>query len=89
MFICRTTTYFRVDDTPYFTFRLVQVAIWKNWVALRHQLESQHRLTVTLQKREQQVLHVWKCSRPEPDQARIHQAPGIKTTPSGIKKSIV
>jgi len=76
-------------------YRLKKSAINCSWSNLRKQLAGQNRTTISMQCRNDEVLHIRKSTQPEPRQQEIYSALGlcplpgktIKTTINKINKS--
>jgi transposase len=70
-------------------YRLKKTGISSNWSELRKQLEGQNRVTISMQCKDGDVVHVRKSTRPEPRQQKIYSALGISSHPgTTIKKTI-
>ena len=76
-------------------YRLKKTGINSSWSDLRKQLTGQNRITISMQCRDDAVVHVRKSTRPEPRQQKIYSALGlcphpgrtIKTTINKMNKS--
>jgi transposase len=76
-------------------YRLKKTGINSSWSDLRKQLTGQNRVTISMQCRDDAVVHVRKSTRPEPRQQKIYSALGlcpypgrtIKTTINKMNKS--
>ena len=76
-------------------YRLKKTGINSSWSDLRKQLTGQNRITISMQCRDDAVVHVRKTTRPEPRQQKIYSALGlcphpgrtIKTTINKMNKS--
>ncbi len=73
-------------------YRLKKVDIDTSWSGLRKQLAGQNRITISMQSKNDEIVHVRKSTRPEPRQQKIYSALGIcshpgKTTKRTIDKS--
>lgn len=62
-------------------YQLKEKGITSSWDSLRNQLAGQSRITMTMQCRDNIVLHVRKSTRPEPRQQKIYFALDIKSFP--------
>jgi hypothetical protein len=70
-------------------YRLKQSGIHSSWDDLRKFLTGQNRVTITMQCKNGDVVHIRKSSHPEPDQQKIYTALGLKFHPGRtIKKTI-
>ncbi len=69
--------------------RLKRSKLYYNWATLRKFLQSQCRVTVSMQCRNGDTLHVRKSTRPEVKQQEIYSALGIKSHPGRIIKTTV
>jgi len=70
-------------------YRLKQSDIHASWDDLRKFLTGQGRVTITMQCKNGDVVHVRKSTRPEPDQQKIYSALGLKSYPGKTIKKIV
>ncbi len=70
-------------------YRLKQSGIHASWDDLRKFLTGQSRVTITMQCKNGDVVHVRKSTRPEPDQQKIYSALGLKSLPGRTIKKIV
>ena len=69
-------------------YRLKETGITSSWSDLRKQLAGQNRVTISMQCRNNDVVHVRKSTRPEPRQQKIYSALGICSHPgTTIKKT--
>jgi len=76
-------------------YQLKKTGINSSWSDLRKQLTGQNRITISMQCRDDAVVHVRKTTRPEPGQQKIYSALGlcphpgrtIKTTINKMNKS--
>ena len=70
-------------------FRLKQADYHRNWSSVRKILSTQNRVTVTMQCKDGNTVHVRKSTRPEPNQQEIYSALGVKSHPGhAIKVTI-
>jgi transposase len=70
-------------------YRLKETDITSSWSELRKQLTGQNRTTISMQCKNDDVVHVRKSTRPEPRQQMIYSALGISSYPGRtIKKTI-
>ncbi|MBW2663568.1 MAG: transposase [Deltaproteobacteria bacterium] len=70
-------------------YRLKKTDITSSWSDLRKQLTGQNRTTISMQCKNDDVVHVRKSTRPEPRQQKIYSALGISSHPGRtIKKTI-
>ena len=71
-------------------YRLKKSGITSSWSNLRKQLAGQNRVTISMQCKNNEVVHVRKSTRPEPRQQKIYSALGICSHPGRtIKKTKV
>jgi transposase len=63
--------------------------IHDSWNTLRHHLETQQRVTVTLLGKDGRSYHIRKSTRAEPHQKTLYEALGISTVPGTSQKTIV
>jgi len=71
-------------------YRLKKSGITSSWSDLRKQLAGQNRVTISMQCKNNDVVHVRKSTRPEPRQQKIYSALGICFHPGRtIKKTKV
>ena len=70
-------------------FRLKQVDIHSSWSSLRAVLLPQSRVTVSMQCKNGNSVHVRKSTRPEPNQQEIYSALGIKSHPGHAVKTTI
>ncbi len=70
-------------------FRLKQARIHSSWSVLRKILSTQSRVTVSMQCKTEDTVHIRKSSRPEPKQQEIYSALGEKSHPGQTVKTIV
>lgn len=69
-------------------YRLKKTGITSSWSDLRKQLMGQNRVTISMQCKNNDVVHVRKSTRPEPRQQKIYSALGICFHPGAtIKKT--
>ncbi len=70
-------------------FRLKQVDMHSSWSSLRKLLSTQNRVTVSMQCKNDDTVHIRKSTRPEPKQQEIYSALGVQSHPGHtIKKTI-
>ena len=67
-------------------YRLKQSQINSSWSQLRNQLEGQSRVTVSMQCKDGQTVHIRKSTRPEPRQQEIYKALEIGLYPGPVIK---
>jgi len=71
-------------------YRLKKSGITSSWSDLRKQPAGQNRVTISMQCKNNDVVHVRKSTRPEPRQQKIYSALGICFHPGRtIKKTKV
>jgi transposase len=70
-------------------FRLKQVGNHSSWSSLRKILSTQCRVTVSMQCKNGEAVHVRKSTRPEPNQQEIYSALGVKSHPGQTIKTII
>ena len=70
-------------------FRLKQVNIYSSWSSLRKILSPQSRVTVSMQCKNGNTVHVRKSTRPEVNQQMIYSALGIKSQPGHAVKTTI
>ena len=70
-------------------YRLKQSGIHASWDDLRKFLTGQSRVTITMQCKNGDVVHVRKSTHPEPDQQTIYRALGLKSLPGRTIKKII
>lgn len=70
-------------------FRLKQVDIHSSWSSLRKILSPQTRVTVSMQCKSGNTVHVRKSTRPETTQQEIYSALGIKSHPGHAVKTTI
>lgn len=70
-------------------YRLKKADITSNWSTLRKQLAGQNRVTISMQCKGNDVVHVRKSTRPEPRQQTIYSALGICSHPGRTIKKII
>jgi transposase len=63
--------------------------IHASWNTLRHQLETQQRVTITLPDRDGNTVHIRKSTRAEPHQKTLYDALGISAAPGTSQKTVV
>jgi hypothetical protein len=69
--------------------RLKQSGIHASWDDLRKFLDGQSCVTVTMQCKNGDVVHVRKSTHPEPDQQKIYSVLGLKPHPGRTIKKII
>ncbi len=69
--------YHIVHNTRY---QLKLTGINSSWGDIRKQLEGQNRVTITMQQRSGDVLHIRKSTKPELRQQKIYNALGLSLT---------
>ena len=70
-------------------FRLKQAGNYDSWSSVRKIMSTQSRVTVSMQCRNSETVHVRKSTRPEPDQQLIHSALGVKSHPGRSIKTTI
>jgi len=70
-------------------FRLKQADIHSSWSSLREVLSSQSRVTVSMQCKNGNTVHVRKSTRPEPNQQEIYSALGLRSHPGHTVKTTI
>ena len=70
-------------------YRLKTADITSSWSDLRKQLPGQNRVTISMQCKNDEVVHVRKSTRPEPRQQKIYSILGICSHPGKTIKSII
>jgi len=70
-------------------YRLKKTGINSSWSDLRKQLTGQNRVTISMQCRNDNVVHVRKSTRPEPRQQKIYSALGLFPLPGRTIKTII
>jgi len=63
--------------------------IHSSWSNLRKQLKGQDRITVSMNCRDDEIVHIRKSTRPEPRQQVIYDALGLSHYPGRIIKKVV
>jgi hypothetical protein len=73
------------------TIRLQRMAhgVHESWQTLRQTLNSQQRITTTLNRRDGHVVHVRKATRAEPHQQCINEILGLTANPGGTHRTVV
>lgn len=69
-------------------YQLKKTNITSSWSDLRKQLAGQNRVTISMQCKNHEVIHIRKSTRPEPRQQKIYSALGIDFHPGAIIKKI-
>ena len=69
-------------------YRLKKLQITSSWDRLRGQLEGQSRVTVSMQCKDGQTVHIRKSTRPEPRQQEIYKALEIGLYPGPVIKNM-
>nr|MDA3898656.1 transposase [Desulfobacteraceae bacterium] len=70
-------------------YRLKKEEINSSWSDLRKQLTGQNRVTVSMQCRNDNVVHIRKSTRPESRQQKIYSALGLCSLPGRTIKTII
>jgi len=70
-------------------YRLKKTGINTSWSGLKEKLAGQHRITVSMRSRNNEIIYVRKSSRPEPRQQEIYSALGISSCPGKPIKKII
>lgn len=70
-------------------YRLKKSGITSRWSELRKQLAGQNRVTVSMQCRNDEVVHLRKSTRPEPRQQKIYSALELCLHPGKLIKKII
>ncbi len=70
-------------------YRLKQSGIHASWDDLRKFLTDQSRVTITMQCKNGDVVHIRKSTQPEPDQQKIYNVLGLKPHPGRTIKKII
>ena len=70
-------------------YRLKAADITSSWSDLRKQLAGQNRVSISMQCKNDEVVHVRKSTRPEPRQKKIYSVLGICSHPGETIKSII
>lgn len=70
-------------------FRLKQAEMHSSWTSIRKMLSTQSRVTVSMQCRNGNTVHVRKSTSPEPDQQMIYSALGITNHPGHTVKRTI
>jgi len=70
-------------------YRLKKTGINSSWSDLRKQLTGQNQITISMQCRDDAVVHVRKTTRPEPRQQKIYSALGLCSLPGKTIKTII
>ena len=70
-------------------YRLKKTGINNSWSDLRKQLAGQNRVTVSMQCRNDNVVHVRKSTRPEPRQQKIYSALELSSLPGRTIKTTI
>ncbi|MFH2094025.1 MAG: IS1634 family transposase [Pseudomonadota bacterium] len=70
-------------------YRLKQSGIHASWDDLRKFLTGQSRVTITMQCKNGDVVHIRKSTQPEPDQQKIYNVLGLKPNPGRTIKKII
>ncbi len=68
-------------------FRLKQEKIFSNWPTIRKTMSTQSRVTVSMQSKNGETIHIRKSTRPEQDQLLIHSALNLKSHPGNTVKT--
>lgn len=70
-------------------YRLKEADITSSWSVLRKQLTGQNRVTISMQCKNNEVVHVRKSTRPEPRQQIIYSALGVCPLPGRTVKRTI
>jgi len=70
-------------------YRLKKADIVSTWSKLRNQLEGQNRVSISMQCKDDVVVHIRKSTRPEPRQQKLYSALGICSHPGRTIKRII
>jgi len=70
-------------------FKLKQANIHGSWTSLRKLLSNQTRITVSMQCKNGDTVHIRKSTRPEPRQQEVYSALGVKSYPGHTIKTTV
>jgi len=70
-------------------FRLKQAGNYSSWSTIRKIMSTQSRVTVSMQCKNGETVHVRKSIRPEPDQQLIYSALGVKSHPGRTIKTTI
>ena len=70
-------------------YQLKRKGICSSWSDLRKQLKGQYRITISMQCKNGEMIHVRKSTYPEPRQQRIYDVLGISRNPGRIIKKVV
>ena len=70
-------------------YRLKKASINSSWSDLKKQLTGQNRVTISMQCRNDNVVHVRKSTRPESRQQKIYSALGICSLPGRTIKTTI
>ena len=68
-------------------FRLKQKKNFNSWSTIRKTMSTQSRVTVSMQCKNGDTVHIRKSTRPEPDQLLIHSALDLKSQPGNTVKT--
>jgi len=69
--------------------RLKEKGIQMNWESLRRQLAGQCQVTVAMQNKKGNMIHIRKSSQPEPRQKQIYEVLGFNSLPGKTMKTII
>ncbi|MBT6818889.1 MAG: IS1634 family transposase [Prolixibacteraceae bacterium] len=70
-------------------YRLKLAGIFSNWSSLRKFMLTQNRVTVSMNCKNNSILHIRKSNRPEPKQQEIYTALGQESIPGSTSKTII
>lgn len=70
-------------------FRLKQTGNYSSWSSVRKSMSTQSRVTVSMQGKNGETVHVRKSIRPEPNQQLIYSSLGVKSHPGRTIKTTV
>ena len=69
--------------------RLKQAGIHASWTTLRHILLPHSRVTVSMQCKNGNTVHVGKSVHPEPEQQKIYSLLGVKNHPGKVVETTI
>ena len=67
--------------------QLKSQGIHDSWETIRHKMDNQQRITVSLKQADGKTVHIRKATRAEPHQKAIYVALGISTHPGQVQKT--
>jgi transposase len=70
-------------------FRLKQKENFNSWSTIQKTMSTQSRVTVSMQSKNGETIHIRKSTRPEPDQLLIHSALNLKSHPGNTVKTTI